>query len=1020
MGQQQRRNASTIHQAPLRRPQGQAMTNKTQIAILGGGIGALTAAFELTEQDPEKTRYDITVYTLGWRLGGKCLVGRDEARDWRALEHGLHVWAGFYDNSFDLVQRLYARLGCSPNEWRTKFEGLNHFTAMEFVEGSWKPWLLQVRANALDPGIDLDGGLAPLTFLRTLLFWVEQGFVESALAGFQDPSARTSVQQEIAAALKAPVDVAFPTALSAIGALLDRPGADPITVNDRTTVANLVGAFRKQVASAVCCAPQDDETRRLEILYDLAAGLISGIFSEEVLSGGFDAIDHLEWSDWMTQNGCKQASLESWIVRGCYDYVFGYIRGIREVGAGVGTLALLRLLLTYKGSIFYTLREPMGDFLFAPLYRYLCEREVKFKFFHRLDKIQLSGYGSEIEAIVFGRQVKLKDSNADYKPLIDVPGKPFKSWPTHPLYNQIEDGYRLEGYDLESAWTDWVDADCSLTLKRRPAGDRSLASDTFDIAILGVGFGGLPSICSDLCCRHPGTWGQYLKEVQTTQTLALQLWLTKDTGQLGWPDPRTVMVGFACKSDECDEAPLHSWEDNTPLIAREFGSSGRVRSLAYFVGVFPEAKHIPQPPDPRFPKSEVDRAKRAIEHWMNSCLLLLWPNARDPETSGFRWDLLDAPQGTSGPTRLDYQYVRTNIDPWERYVLSKPGTLRWRLWPDGSGISNLFLAGDWVRTGLDAGCIEAAVMSGRAAARAITGENMFIPGFGNSGKIPTPITLLPVVNLLKQLKTGVAGGVGSMEGYCFTIWPESGNVEKLLPPGLFLDAPPGAPWGSTHPIVFLFCRQKNVRPGFIPFGGMRYHEVIQLIPFVQQDGDAPAGGPFCYMPYLFLDDIAPVWIGVNLYGFNKRLARITSDRGSFQVQCDLGELSTDFSENGLPGRAANPRFSHLQSIRQLLDRPFISQTTNGAFVYSYLDFCFDNATFQGASGAAALSAPFDPSPSPPESFPVFNILNEDYGAFRFQTTWKLSVPLSAGAEQGSIIPSDLQTFATTLLARRRP
>ena len=158
------------------------MTNKTQIAILGGGIGALTAAFELTEQDPEKTRYDITVYTLGWRLGGKCLVGRDEARDWRALEHGLHVWAGFYDNSFDLVQRLYARLGCSPNEWRTKFEGLNHFTAMEFVEGSWKPWLLQARPNALDPGIDLDGGLAPLTFLRTLLSWVEQSFVDSALA----------------------------------------------------------------------------------------------------------------------------------------------------------------------------------------------------------------------------------------------------------------------------------------------------------------------------------------------------------------------------------------------------------------------------------------------------------------------------------------------------------------------------------------------------------------------------------------------------------------------------------------------------------------------------------------------------------------------------------------------------------------------------------------------------------------------------------------------------------------------
>ena len=81
-----------------------------------------------------------------------------------------------------------------------------------------------------------------------------------------------------------------------------------------------------------------------------------------MLSGGFEAIDDWEWSKWMAHNGCKRKSLESAIARGCYDYVFGYIRGVREVGAGVGTLAVLRLLLTYKGSIFYTLQEPMGDF----------------------------------------------------------------------------------------------------------------------------------------------------------------------------------------------------------------------------------------------------------------------------------------------------------------------------------------------------------------------------------------------------------------------------------------------------------------------------------------------------------------------------------------------------------------------------------------------------------------------------------------------------------------------------------
>ena len=107
------------------------MTHKTQIAILGGGIGALTAAFELTEQDPENERYDITVYARP-SLGGNAWSAGTSIRIWRALEHGLHIWAGFYDDTFDLVQRLYARLKRSPNEWRSKFEGRT-------ILLSWRP-----------------------------------------------------------------------------------------------------------------------------------------------------------------------------------------------------------------------------------------------------------------------------------------------------------------------------------------------------------------------------------------------------------------------------------------------------------------------------------------------------------------------------------------------------------------------------------------------------------------------------------------------------------------------------------------------------------------------------------------------------------------------------------------------------------------------------------------------------------------------------------------------------------------
>jgi len=44
---------------------------KSRIAILGGGVGSLAAAFDLTEVDPDGELYDITIYQVGWRLGAQ-------------------------------------------------------------------------------------------------------------------------------------------------------------------------------------------------------------------------------------------------------------------------------------------------------------------------------------------------------------------------------------------------------------------------------------------------------------------------------------------------------------------------------------------------------------------------------------------------------------------------------------------------------------------------------------------------------------------------------------------------------------------------------------------------------------------------------------------------------------------------------------------------------------------------------------------------------------------------------------
>jgi hypothetical protein len=54
---------------------------------------------------------------------------------------------------------------------------------------------------------------------------------------------------------------------------------------------------------------------------------------------------------------------------------------------------------------------------------------------------------------------------------------------------------------------------------------------------------------------------------------------------------------------------------------------------------------------------------------------------------------------------------------------------QYRLRTDQSGFSNLFLTGDWIK-GINAGCVEAAVMAGMQTSRAISGYPAVIEGEG--------------------------------------------------------------------------------------------------------------------------------------------------------------------------------------------------------------------------------------------------------------------------------------------------
>ena len=62
-----------------------------RVAVIGGGVAAMTAAFELTRPE-HNNRYQVTVYQSGWRLGGEGGLGTWSGRSNRGAWRPYLVW----------------------------------------------------------------------------------------------------------------------------------------------------------------------------------------------------------------------------------------------------------------------------------------------------------------------------------------------------------------------------------------------------------------------------------------------------------------------------------------------------------------------------------------------------------------------------------------------------------------------------------------------------------------------------------------------------------------------------------------------------------------------------------------------------------------------------------------------------------------------------------------------------------------------------------------------------------------
>jgi uncharacterized protein with NAD-binding domain and iron-sulfur cluster len=706
-----------------------------RVAIIGGGCAGATTAFELTR--PEHAgRYQVTLYQLGWRIGGKGASGRGPAD--RIHEHGLHLWMGFYENAFRVMRECYAELQRDPTQcriadWRDAFTP-DHFSGIADLSpsGRWLPWKVNLPpfdGMPGDPGNQLprwsiaDYLARSLTLVRTLLSAVQSrestppvtgtpGTTGGRTTGVGTPE---SLLEDVTRLLKLGQLATLAAVVEALGlveAVLGVLPRFPESVLVRFLDA-ISTAARGQLEKVT---EKDDELRRLWEIIELVLAVVRGSIRFRLLTDarGFDAIDDYDCREWLRLNGASERAINSAFVRALYDLAFAYEDGDvarPRIAAGQAVRGALRAFFTYRGAFFFKMRSGMGDVVFTPFYEVLKRRGARFEFFHRLENVKLveasrlkPGERPYVEALEFDVQAEIQ-GGGEYQPLVDVRGLP--CWPAEPDYSQLVDGERLknEGWKFESHWD------------KRKVGSKVLrVGQDFDLVVLAVGGGAVKYVCKDFLERDP-RWREMVERVKSVPTQAFQIWMSAGMRELGWDEPPINLSGFV--------EPFDTWADMTHLSSEESWPRAP-QSIAYLCSVLRDAPEAEQQA-PSFPEAQHEKVRRDAVRFLNRDVVHLWPRAlRKP--GEFRWEVLMDPReeqtgepGAQGEARFSSQYWTANVNPTDRYTLSLPGSLRYRISPLDPTYDNFTVAGEWTDSGFNEGCVEAAVMSGLPRLEDITG-----------------------------------------------------------------------------------------------------------------------------------------------------------------------------------------------------------------------------------------------------------------------------------------------------------
>ena len=673
---------------------------KKRIAILGGGMASLTAAYQLTKTPELRAQNDVTLYQIGWRLGGKAASGRDSLD--RNCEHGLHVWFGFYENTFQLIQELYAardpHVDWALKTWQDAVKPQN-FTpiGMPNADGSWTTFPLTWPSNLGVPG---EGGLLPTIwevietvgdFIVLLLEGKERASFEAIMAVAGPTPGHTDVDLRPERVMEA--------AMGLVRGLAEEVGDALQEGLDR--VLDLVGWTHKAHGGTVAAGahPQSAHSIVHDVI-DIFFAVLRGVATDIIVPNApLISLDEMEFCDWLLKHGADpKVTARSSVIRAIYDTTFQYEEGDdtkRALAAGTGLGTIMRIVGTYKGSCMWLVQAGMGEVMVGPLYQHLVDAGVKFEFFHKVSSIEP---GDPEDAMVnkVRFEVQAQTVSGAYQPVRVENGMVI--WPTQPHWDQLSGGAAMKtaGVNFESHWANWP-----------PAAEKVIEAGTdFDVVVLGIALGALkqlnpqdPSLCAGLIAQSPA-FANWINNTGIIPSMGVQLWSDKTLGELGWIQGKPALVS--------GPEYLNIWADMSPVLAFESGGQSSSKSLHYLTGTYSTQLYKQPRSATTTPAAAAADIRAQTVDWLNDEVKSWWPLARS--SGGFDWSVLTAPVGVTGEARLDAQYLRANIDPTECCTLAAPGKTKYRLHAAESGFHNLILCGEGTAFGLTTS-FEGAVMS---------------------------------------------------------------------------------------------------------------------------------------------------------------------------------------------------------------------------------------------------------------------------------------------------------------------